>query len=130
MDKMIAGRATTTSNLLLRVAIAFAFLYPPFDAISHADAWVGFFPNFLLEHFPGNTLLIVWGVVQAAIGLWILSGKRIFIPSVLAVLSLCAIVIFNLAEMEVVFRDISLALVAAALAWQSYDTTRRDAINP
>lgn len=112
------------SILLLRIAIAFAFLYPSIDAAFHPDAWIGFFPPFLLNHVPSALLLLAWGIGESVIGLWILSGKRIFVPSTLATLFLCAIVVFNLGALEIVFRDVSLALVAAALALESYGNKR------
>jgi len=108
------------SNLLLRIAIAFAFLYPAIEGILHPNAWVGFFPDFLANHFTVTTLMYGWGAFEIVIALWILSGKRIFIPSVLATLTLVAIVFFNFTELDTVFRDISLALVAAALAFRAY----------
>ena len=108
------------SNLLLRIAVAFAFLYPAIEGILNPNAWVGFFPDFLANHFTVTTLMYGWGAFEIIIALWILSGKKIFIPSVIATLCLLAIVFFNFAALDTVFRDISLALVAAALAWQAY----------
>ena len=107
-------------TLLLRVAIAFAFLYPPIDSIFHPDTWISFFPQFVLGHVPDTTLLLGWGAVEVVIALWILSGKKIFLPSLAAALLLCMIVLFNLSLFEIVFRDLALALVAATLAWWSY----------
>lgn len=108
------------STLLLRIAIAFAFLYPPVDSFFNPQAWIGFFPPFLLGYVSDSTMLLAWGAVEVVIALWILSGKHILIPSVLATFSLVLIVLFNLPLMEIVFRDIALALVAATLAWWSY----------
>ena len=108
------------ATLLLRIAIAFAFLYPPYDTLFNPDSWITFFPQFMLGWAPSNELLWGWGIVEVVIALWILSGKKIFIPSLAATILLCLIVIFNLPLMEIVFRDLSLALVAATLAWWSY----------
>ncbi|HEV8666865.1 MAG TPA: hypothetical protein VN665_03405 [Candidatus Paceibacterota bacterium] len=107
-------------TLLLRIAIAFAFLYPPYDAIANPYSWLSYFPQFLQNTATANELLLVWGILEVIIALWILSGIKIFIPSVVAAIFLCLIVVFNLPVMEIVFRDISLALVAATLAWWSY----------
>jgi hypothetical protein len=65
-------------------------------------------------------LLSVWGVVEIIIALWILSGKHIFIPSLIAGLLLCSIVVFNIPLLDIVFRDVALALVAFTLAWWSW----------
>ncbi|HVB19758.1 MAG TPA: hypothetical protein VNF51_00505 [Candidatus Paceibacterota bacterium] len=107
------------SNLLLRVAIAFAFLYAAIDSLIEPNLWVTFFPPILLTVIPGNSLLVVWSVVEIVIALWILSGKYIFIPSLFAAASLVAIVFFNIPLMQIVFRDLALACVALFLALQS-----------
>jgi hypothetical protein len=107
-------------TLLMRIAIAFAFLYPPFDSYFHPYSWISFFPPFMLGHVSDGMLLFGWGAIEAIIAVWILSGKKIFIPSLAATILLLAIVVFNLSMFEIVFRDISLALVAATLAWWSY----------
>ena len=110
--------------LLLRLGVAFAFLYPPVSAFLNPAAWVGYFPPFLLDLFAGQeaSLLNAFGVFEVVIGLWILSGKKIFVPSALAALSLVAIVAFNFSQMDVVFRDLSIAAAAAALALMSRRT--------
>jgi len=106
----------------LRVGVAFAFLYPPIAALFTPDSWLGYFPPFLLDLFKDHELLLLhsFGIVEIAIALWILSGKKIFIPSALAAGMLAGIVLFNFSQMEVVFRDISIALMAAALAIGSF----------
>ena len=103
-------------NILLRVAIAFAFFYPAADSFLHPDDWIDFFPQFMRGYVPDQTLLIGWGAIEIVIALWILSGKKIFLPSLAATMLLIAIVCFNLPLIQVVFRDLSLALVAATLA--------------
>lgn len=108
------------SPFLLRTAVAFAFLYPPIDAFFHPDSWVGFFPVFIRDQMSPSLLLSAWGIVEILIALWILSGKRIFIPSLMAALSLMLIVLFNFSLIDILFRDIAIALAAASLVWSSY----------
>lgn len=105
---------------LLRVGVAFAFLYPPIDAFFSPASWIGFFPHFARGYAPDATLLFAWDALEIVIALWILSGWRIFIPSALATVLLALIVLFNLPLMEVVFRDVSIALMSATLAWFAY----------
>lgn len=106
---------------LLRCALALAFLYPPISAHFAPYDWIGYFPQFMRGIVSDQILLGAWGVLELIIGFWILSGKRIFIPSVLAAVLLVSIVLFNLPQLEVVFRDVSLALVAVSLAWWSWN---------
>ena len=63
-------------------------------------------------------MLHAFGIVEVSIALWILFGKNIFIPSVLAGVTLMAIVLFNSPQFLVIFRDVSIALAAFALAYQ------------
>jgi hypothetical protein len=105
-----------TADLLLRLGVAFAFLFPPVNAFIDPYSWVGYFPAVIRDIGPEMLLLHLFGVVEVAIGLWILSGKRIFYPSVAAVVILALIVLTNLGDFQVLFRDVSVAFAALALA--------------
>lgn len=105
------------ADWVLRGAVAFAFLYPPFNALSQPDAWAGYFPVFLQGYVPEGVLLHVFGVGEVVLALWILSGWKIFLPSLLAAGMLLAIVGLNMPEFQVLFRDISIAGAAVALAF-------------
>lgn len=107
---------TKTADMVLRAGLAFSFLYPPVNALSYSDAWVGYIPSFM--GFLGNpvTLLHVFGIVEIGIALWILLGKSIWLPATLAACILVGIVAFNMPEFQVLFRDLSIAALALALA--------------
>lgn len=104
-------------ELLLRVAIAFAFLYPPIAALSDPDSWFGYFPK-AIQLLPIDHALLLhgFGLLEVLIALWILFGKRIRVPSILATVILSAIVALHLKSFDVLFRDVSIALAALALA--------------
>lgn len=104
------------SNLLLRLAIALAFLYAAISSLLVPAAWIGYFPHFMLGILPDTVLLSIWSLVEVVIALWILSGKNIFLPSIAACVLLLAIVLFNLPLLDILFRDVALALVALYLA--------------
>ncbi len=108
-----------TINLLSRIAVAFAFLYPPIDALSNPDSWIGYFPGFMHGYIPDLVLLHAFGLVEVVIALWILSGRKIFLPSLMAALMLVMIVLFNLNSFEILFRDLSIAMMALALAMKA-----------
>lgn len=103
-------------DIFLRLGVAFAFLYPPINAVFDPYAWIGYFPGFLRDILPGLGVLHAFGIVEVAIGLWILSGKRVFLPSLIATVMLVVIVLFNLNDFQVIFRDLSIAFMALALA--------------
>ncbi len=104
-------------DLLLRIGVAFAFLYPPISALFNPYAWVGYFPVFIssIEGIDALMLLHIFGVFEVMLGLWILSGRRILLPSVAASISLFLIVAFNWTQMDVLFRDLPILLMAVAL---------------
>ncbi len=104
----------------LRIGLAFALLYPPLNALVDPLAWIGYFPPFIKGFVPDLFLLHVFGVVEIAIALWILSGWKIYWPSLVAAGMLLGIVVFNLSNFQVLFRDISLAAMALALSMLSY----------
>jgi len=102
---------------LLRFGVAFSFIYPPISAFFNPYAWVGYFPSFFTNLIPVQELqlLQLFGIVELCIGLWILLGKRIFIPSAFAALLLSAIIICNFEQFDVLFRDVPILLAAIAL---------------
>jgi len=107
------------ANLVLRAGLAFAFLYPPFDALSNPNSWIGYFPHFLRGIVPDMVLLHGFGTIEAVITLWILSGWKIAWPSLAAALMLAAIIVFDFADFEVIFRDVAIMSIAIALVIQN-----------
>lgn len=104
--------------MLLRLSVAFSFIYPAVSAIWDPYSWIGYFPSFMLSATGANSFLLLhaFGAVETLLALWILFGKRVFIPSLIAAVMLLAIVAFNLPQFPILFRDISIALAALALA--------------
>lgn len=103
------------TDIILRVGLAFAFLYPPINALSDPYSWLGYFPPFLHGIVPDLVLLHAFGALEVVIALWLLSGYRILIPATLAFVILLAIVFFNASQMQVVFRDLAISSIALAL---------------
>ena len=111
---------------LLRIGVAIAFIYPAVEASFYPNSWVGFFPPWMVENLPFSKelLLHLFGASEIVIAVWILVGKRIFIPSMLAIAYLSSIVIFNWKFMDLLFRDIAILVIPIVLAIQSYPLER------
>jgi|SRR3989344_2577563 len=110
-----------TSNFLLRIALAFAFLYPAYGFWTNPNDWLGYIPLFVRTiGFSQDVLLMLIAGLHLVLALWILSGWRIFIPSLVAAAFLGSTVYFNWNQLDVLFRDISLALAALALAHANF----------
>lgn len=106
---------------VLRLAIAFTFVYAGISGFINPSNWIGYFPTWLvLPGISAETLLIVWGIFEILLGAWILFGRKIFIPSVIAALLLFGITALNFIQIEVLFRDIGLGLAALSLAIASW----------
>lgn len=110
-------RFTGISDLLLRLGLAFAFLFPPVNALRDPYSWIGYFPSFVHDMLPNDMIVLhAFGIIEVVIGLWILSGRKIFVPCIVAAVMLIAIVLFNLGDFQILFRDVTIALMALALA--------------
>jgi uncharacterized membrane protein YphA (DoxX/SURF4 family) len=103
-------------EMILRAGLAFAFLYPPFAALRDPSGWLGYFPSFIKGIVPDLVLLHSFGAVEVIIALWILSGWKIFLPSLVAALMLLSIITLDWNEFEILFRDVSIMSIAIALA--------------
>lgn len=108
------------ANLVLRIGVAFALLYPPWNALVDPSAWIGYFPPFTRGFVPDEVLLHAFGIVEVILALWILSGRRIFWPSAAATLMLLGIVVLNPTNFQVLFRDLTIAASVFALAVVSW----------
>ena len=108
------------ASWILRIGLAFAFLYPPIAAFFDPLSWVGYFPEIAREIIPNNMVLLhVFGALEIALALWILWGRALFYSASLAAFILIIIVIFNYTQMDVLFRDITIAALALGIAWQN-----------
>ncbi len=112
------------AHLILRTGAAFAFLYPPVAAVFDPASWLGYFPH-VVRALPIDPLVLLhgFGVIEVVLALWILSGWNIRVPAVIATCMLLSIVAFNTTQMDVLFRDVSLATLTLALAlWPSTES--------
>ncbi len=118
----------TPSEGLLRLGLAFAFLYPAIDAIFEPSSWLGYLPGIVTQAFhlvsiPLNlsdlVLLHSFGMLEVILAFWVTLARNVRIPAIMMAGILFVIVGFNLdpANFSVVFRDVSIALAALALSF-------------
>ncbi len=118
MDISLKARA---AHVALRAGAAFAFIYPAVNAWGDPNAWVGYFPQFVLDAGAalGASDIVVlhaFGALEIVIGVWFLWGRKLFWPAAAATAILLLIVGFHTEHMQVVFRDLSIAAMTFALA--------------
>lgn len=104
-----------TPTLLLRVAVAFAFLYPPISAVLNPTAWIWFVPDFVELFVSKEVFLHAFGIVEVLIALGVLFMRNPILPAAAASVILFVIVVIDFSTLDIVFRDISILLAAVAL---------------
>lgn len=98
--------------LLLRLSLAFVFLYAAVSGFINPGAWIGWLPEFIRN----QSMLQFFGIAEILVAFWLISGWQTFLAGLVSGFMLLGIVIFNLSGMIVVFRDLGLAMAAFALA--------------
>lgn len=101
---------------LLRFGVAFTFLYASISAFINPTPWLSYFPDFIRSMLSDDILLITWGTGELVIGLWLLTGYRIFIPSILAAGLMLGIFIFDIKSMHIIFRNVCILCTSISLA--------------
>ena len=103
-------------SFLLRIGISFSFFYAAIASFITPTNWIGFLPNFLRS----DMILTIFSIYEILVGLWLLSGWKVFYPAILSALSMLGIIIFNFGALDIVFRDVAILFAAVALALLSY----------
>jgi uncharacterized membrane protein YphA (DoxX/SURF4 family) len=112
--------------LILRISLAFAFLYAAILGATHPFEWINYFPSILRNHFPDQVLLNFYGLIELVIAGWLVWGNKIFIPSLSATILLFLGILVNLTQFNDFFRNISLLGTALALTILSYPRVIRE----
>lgn len=107
-------------SFLLRTGLAVVFLYAAIASFLEPMNWIGFLPQFMKDIFPAEPLLSAFSVYELFLALWLLSGKKVVWSSLLAAATLCAIIVTNITQLEIIFRDIAILFAALALSALHY----------
>jgi hypothetical protein len=101
---------------LLRFGVAFTFLYASISAFINPEPWLGYFPVFMRAWNIDSILLVTWGGGEFIIGIWLISGYRIFLPSIAAAGLMLGIFITDFDSLHIIFRNVSILCTSIALA--------------
>lgn len=102
-------------SLILRIGLAFAFIYASLSAFVSPNDWVGYLPQAMRNIVPGTVLLPIFSSLELILAIWLLSGWMIIYAALLAAAMLGGIVVLDPALLPITFRDISLVFMALAL---------------
>lgn len=101
--------------LLLKIGVAFAFIYPALSAFTDPSQWIGYVPMWVDSFIPREIFLQIFSTIEIFVAIGVLYWDNP-IPSIIAGTMLVTIVLFNKSEFSVVFRDLSIATMAFGLA--------------
>lgn len=101
--------------LMLKLGVAFAFIYPALSAFIDPSQWIGYVPMWVEQIIPRELFLPIFSTIEIIVALGVLFWNNP-IPSIVAGMMLVSIIIFNRNEFSVVFRDLSIATMAFGLA--------------
>ena len=121
MAKLFSAIKTEKIEIIIaRFGLAFPFIYAAIASLLHPAFWIDFFPTFLTNSISPEILIPLWAVIQITLGLWLVLGKDILIPSIIASIMLVGIFVFNLQLLDIIFRDVSILATAIVLVVHSY----------
>ena len=114
MDKQIIA------SFVLRAGLSTVFLYAAISSALNPSAWVGFIPAFVKAIIPANTFLMMHSALEIFLSIWLLSNIKTFYASLISIVFMATIILFNITALDIVFRDVAILLSAIALAALSY----------
>ena len=104
------------ATTLLRFGLAFALGYVAVRSFLSPGDWIGYFPSFLRQLLPGTIILTLFSLYEIVLAALLVFNKLVFYAALLTAATMLGILVFNFAQMDVVFRDITIAASALALA--------------
>lgn len=101
--------------LLLKLGVAFSFIYPAISGFINPEMWLGYVPAWIDTFLPREIFLHIFSTFEIFVAFGVLFWNKAY-PSIVAGLILLTIVLLNISEFSVVFRDIPIAIMAFAIA--------------
>jgi len=101
--------------VILRWGIAFVFFYAAIDSLISPDTWAMYVPAFVTAIVSEKIFLTVFSLYQLVLAGMLFMGKKLYWVTLLATITLGAIVVVDFFVIDIVFRDVGLAFAALAL---------------
>ncbi|HSH17757.1 MAG TPA: hypothetical protein VK978_00070 [Candidatus Saccharimonadales bacterium] len=112
------------ASLSIRIGLALVFAYAAIGGLRDPAAWAGYVPIFATQYVTAATFLMVIGIVQLSLALWLLTGKYVTYAALLAIALLLGIVLSNIPALVITFRDLGLVGAAVALIFLDRPNTK------
>jgi len=126
--RLLGMGAFRLQSLLLRIGLAFVFLYASLSAFVDPLRFSGYMPAIMPPAFIERVCLPCFSAYEAVLAACFLAGRRLFLVSILSVLTLVGILVLNPDKFSVLFRNIAIigaALAVAIQAWAARETDPR-----
>jgi hypothetical protein len=106
---------------ILRIGMAFVFLYAAVASLINPQDYLHYFPSFMRVIVRDDVLTTSFSVLEVLLSGWMLFGKNAFLPAVAMSILLVAIVAVNWQLMPILFRNIGLLSGTIAIALHHFE---------
>ena len=109
-----------TVSLLLRIGLFVVFVYAGISALMNPSNWIWFVPQWIDIFISRDIFLMIHGITDLIIGLWVVSNFKPFYSGLIASLSLIGIILGNVTQLDIIFRDIGILFASLAFMVFNY----------
>jgi hypothetical protein len=106
---------TSFAKWLLRIGIAFVYVYAAVEIYLHPDNFLKYVPKVILDYVQLDLFLLVFGVLEIVLSVWLLSGWKGHYSSIISVVMIAGIVVFNPEYFQILFRNVAIGFGGLAL---------------
>jgi len=117
---------SNSAATILRWGLAFVFFYAAIASLLDPGNWIVFLPGFLAASPYAGMLLAVFSLYQLILAGMLFWGRQLYWASLLATITFAGIVVINVQESSIVFRDVGLAFSGLALFEMSRQNKKHD----
>ena len=115
------SRDIQIASLLLRVGLAVAFLYAGIASLRAPLEWIGFLPAIVTKLVAPMIAIRLIAVYELVLAAWLISGRYTRYAALISAVTLSGILLGNLNELIVTFRDVGLFFASLALFFLADD---------
>lgn len=99
----------------LRVGLAFVFAYASYEICVNPANFLKYTPKFILSIVSENMFLYTFGVAELVLAVWLLTGWKAEYPSIISVMLMVGIIVFNPEYFQILFRNVAIGFGGLAL---------------
>src|SRR6266851_1237297 len=92
----------------LRVGLAFVFAYASYEICVNPANFLKYTPEFILNIVHENAFLYTFGVAELGLAVWLLIGWKPEYASIISVMLMVSIIVFNPEHFQVLFRNVAI----------------------